>query len=396
MPQASGLQLGPGEGKARASMFAESLSVATILCLLVAFAEWLSRRRVFRYLGSALIVILAAAVLANAGLIPSSRNSPALYDAIFNYIAPLSIFFLLLDVKLRDLRRAGLPMLLLFSLGALATMLGVWMSYRWIAPQDHGVEKAFAVAGMFTGTYIGGSVNLNAVALQYGVGKNGTLFAAINAADNIITTVWIIATLILPRVLQRFWPRQIPMEAQDSAVELEVPERTSVLEFSILLALGLGSLFVSQTISRLLPALPYILTLTTIALLLAQLPAVQRLGGARVLGYFTVLIFLAVIGAYCDLAALIANGTVAGTLLLWVTAIVFLHAVILFGIGGILRQDWALISVASNANIGGATSAGVLAVAIGRSDLRLPGILAGSLGNAIGTYAGFLLARLLM
>jgi uncharacterized membrane protein len=373
----------------------EPLYVATILCLLVAFAEWLSRRKFFSYLGSALIVILAAAVLANVGLLPSSRNAPALYDGIFNYIAPLAIFFLLLDVKLRDLRQAGWPMLLMFSLGAIATMIGVLVSYRLIAPQHHGVGKGFAVAGMFTGTYIGGSVNLNAIALQYGVGKNGTLFAAINAADNIITTVWIVATIVLPRLLQRIWPRNVPAAAGATAVELEVPERTSVFDFSILLALGIGSLFLSQFVSQFLPALPYILTLTTIALVLAQLPTVQKLGGAKVLGYFTVLVFLAVIGAYCDLAALIANGAVAGVLLEWVTAIVFLHAMILFVIGGFLKQDWAIISVASNANIGGATSAGVLATAIGRDDLRLPGILAGSLGNAIGTYAGFIVAGLL-
>ncbi|HEY1581792.1 MAG TPA: DUF819 family protein, partial [Chthoniobacterales bacterium] len=359
------------------------------------FAEWLSRRKFFSYLGSALIVILAAAVLANVGLLPSSRNAPALYDGIFNYIAPLAIFFLILDVKLRDLRQAGWPMLLMFSLGAIATMVGVLVSYRLIAPQNHGVEKGFAVAGMFTGTYIGGSVNLNAIALQYGVGKNGTLFAAINAADNIITTVWIVATIVLPRLLQRIWPRNVPAAAGATAVELEVPERTSVFDFSILLALGIGSLFLSQFVSQFLPALPYILTLTTIALVLAQLPTVQKLGGAKVLGYFTVLVFLAVIGAYCDLAALIANGAVAGVLLEWVTAIVFLHAMILFVIGGFLKQDWAIISVASNANIGGATSAGVLATAIGRDDLRLPGILAGSLGNAIGTYAGFIVAGLL-
>jgi uncharacterized membrane protein len=57
---------------------------------------------------------------------------------------------------------------------------------------------------------------------------------------------------------------------------------------------------------------------------------------------------------------LIANGAVAGTLL----------AVV----------------------ISGATSADVLATAIGRGDLGLPGILAGSLGNAPGTYAGILVA----
>ncbi len=75
--------------------------------------------------------------------------------------------------------------------------------------------------------------------------------------------------------------------------------------------------------------------------------------------------------------------------------IVAFHGLVIFAIGGLLRRDWALIAVASNANIGGATSAGVLATAIGRGDLRLPGIRAGSLGNALGTYAGFLLAAYL-
>ncbi len=377
------------------SFLVEPLYVATVLCLLVVFSEWLAHRKFFSYLGSALIVILAAAVLANLRLLPSSQNAPPLYDGIFNYIAPLAIFFLLLDVKLKDLRQAGLPMLLLFGLGALGTMAGALCGYLLIAPQKHGIDHAFAVAGMFTGTYIGGSVNLNAVALHYGVAKGGTQFAAINAADNIITTLWIVATLLLPRLLQRVWPRRGPAGlGQNSAVpaELERAERASVSDLSLLLALGLGSLFVSQAISRALPALPYVLTLTTIALLLAQAPAVQRLSGAKVLGYFTVLLFLAVIGAYCDLAALLAHGSVAGILLAWVTVIVFFHGLVLFAIGGCLRQDWALLAVASNANIGGATSAGVLATAIGRDDLRLPGILAGSLGNALGTYAGFLLA----
>ena len=377
------------------SFILEPLYVAAVLCLLIAFAEWLSRQKHFRYLGSALIVILATAILANLRILPSSQNAPALYDGIFDYIAPLAIFFLLLDVKLKDLRQAGLPMLVLFSLGALATMVGTVAGYRMLAPQNHGVEKAYAVAGMFTGTYIGGSVNLNAVALQFGVTKSGTLFAAINAADNIITTIWIVATLLLPRLLQRIWPRDLGSKAAPAAMvapELETKEPLRVTDLSLLLALGLGSLFLSQLLSQLLPAIPYVLTLTTVALILAQIPAIQRLRGGAVLGYFTVLLFLAVVGAYCDLGALIANGAVAGTLLAWVTLIVGIHAFIIFGLGGLFRQDWAIIAVASNANIGGATSAGVLALAIGRGDLRLPGILAGSLGNAVGTYAGVLIA----
>ncbi len=380
--------------------FADPLYVGTVLFLLVALSEWLCRKRFFRAMGSALIVILAAAVLANLRLIPSSSNAPPLYDGIFNYIAPLAIFFLLLDVRLKDLRQAGLPMLILFGCGAATTIIGTIVGYHLVAPQNHGVDQAFAVGGMYTGTYIGGSVNLNAIGLQYGVTKNGTLYAAINAVDNIITTIWIVATLLLPRFLQKWFPRRTSIEGRRISIVAEAEsvgggEQINVVNLSLLIALGIASLFVSQLVSRFLPALPMVLVLTTFALLLAQVPAVQKLRGAHTLGYLTVLLFLAVIGAYCDIPALIANGSVAMTLLLWVSIIVFIHGALLFVGAGFLKQDWAMIAVASNANIGGATSAGVLATAIGRDDLRLPGILVGAVGNAIGTYAGMLVAEYL-
>ena len=111
------------------------------------------------------------------------------------------------------------------------------------------------------------------------------------------------------------------------------------------------------------------------------------------LGFLLIMLFLAVVGAYCDINALLKSGTAAGTLLLWVTLIVFIHGILIFLIGGILNQDWDIISIASNANIGGATSAPVCANSIGRPDLQLPGLLAGSLGNAIGIYLGIIVAE---
>ena len=376
----------------------DPIYVLSVLSLLVAFSEWLCRKRAFRQVGSALVVIITGAVLANAGLLPSSSNAPPLYDGIFGYVAPLAIFFLLLDVRLKDLRAAGLPMIALFLVGSATTILGTLVGYHLVAQSAHGIPNAHAVAGMFTGTYIGGSVNLNAVALHYGVTKDGTLFAAINAADNVITTIWIIATLLLPRLLQRWLPRRpvnpaVVAKGLADGVPLDGKENVDVFGLSILLGLGSATLFVSQLCSRYVPAIPSILILTTIALALAQVPAVHKLRGAKTLGYFAVLLFLAVVGAYCDLGALIANGSVAILLLEWVTIIVAIHGVLLFLLGGLLKGDWAVVSIASNANIGGATSAGVLATALGREDLRLPGILVGSLGNAIGTYAGVIVAE---
>jgi uncharacterized membrane protein len=289
-------------------------------------------------------------------------------------------------------------MLLLFLLGSACTVAGTVVGYKLIAPDAYGIEKPFAIAGMFTGTYIGGSVNLNAVALHYGMTTDGTLFAAINAADNIITTPWIVATMVLPALLQRWFPRQratVAMSESDAAdlAKHDARESIDVIDISLLIALATGSLLASQIVSRYLPALPAILTLTTVALLLAQTNFVQRLQGARTLGQLTVLLFLAVIGANCDIAALIANGQIALMLVAWVTIAVGLHGLLLFTIGGLLKQDWAMVSIASNANVGGATTAGVLATSIGRDDLRLPGVLVGAVGNAIGTYAGIVVAE---
>ena len=310
------------------------------------------------------------------------------------HLLPFFIYCLMYD------RAAGLPTILLFLIGSATTVIGTFIGYYAITPQHHHIDKAFAVAGMYTGTYIGGSANLNAVALQYGVNKNGTLFAAINAADNIITSIWIMATILLPTILQRWLPRKkttinSKASSQNNLNTDAIRESISVLSISILLSLGFVSLLISQLISQWIPQIPSILTLTTIALLLAQLSFIHRLNGGKILGYFLVLLFLAVVGAYCDLNALSKSGEVAVTLLLWVTAIVFVHAIILFTIGGVFKQDWDIVAIASNANIGGATSAAVLATSINRPDLRLPGILVGSVGNAIGTYIGVIIAEFL-
>lgn len=376
-----------------------------VLLFLVAFSEWLGKQKYFKNVGPALLVIILAAILANLKIIPSSSNVPHIYDQIFEYAAPLGIFFLLLEVKLTDLKLAGLPMLLTFLLGSAATVIAVLLSYKLFSPQDHHIPKAFAVAGMFTGTYIGGSANLNAVALEYGMNKNGTLFAAINAVDNIVTTVWILMTIFLPIVLRKYFPRKrnIPTEIgklTDDEIKSMLDNssaKINIIDVSVLFTLGFATLFLSKLLSSYIPQIPSIITLTTIALLLAQFPLIQKLKGSKVIGLILIMLFLAVIGAFCDIEALVKSGDVALTLLSWDFTLIVLHGLILFGVGGfIFKVDWDIIGVASNANIGGAASAPVCAATLGRKDLQLPGLLAGSIGNAIGTYLGILVAQILM
>ena len=369
--------------------------ILTVLSASVVLAEWLVRKTFLRHLGTALVVIIVVAVWANLGLIPSASQGSVVYDGIFAYLAPLSIFYLLLDVNLASIRRAGAPMLLLFLLGSLATAVGVVVGMQVIdGPAQFG-EFYPAICGMFTGTYTGGSVNYNAIAIHYGMMREGALYAGMTAVDNIITAVWMVITLAVPLLFRRVTVnRRITPEAVEEVERSE--ESVSVMSLGILLAIGFGSLYLAEVLARLLAewgyAIPAILVLTTIALALAQIPALHRLAGGQVLGLFFVYLFLAVIGAYCELAALGQIGDLAWKLLLMVTITVAVHGLIVFGVARAFRMDMDVAAVASQANIGGSSSALALAKSLDRMDLYLPGILVGALGTGLGTYLGFLVA----
>lgn len=381
------------------------LYLIAMLSLIVVLSEWLCRRSVFRHIGSALMVILFGALFANIGLIPAGSTAEApvpTYDAVFAYLAPISIFWLLLSVNLRDVLAAGVPLLLLFLAGSTGTVLGGLAGFHLAQGAADLGPNAAAVAGMFVGTYTGGSVNFNAIALQYDVVRDGTVYGGAIVVDNIVTAVWIAATLVLPRLLSVWWRKRRSTAAASAAapiVELAA-ETETVNPGSLALVVALGalalllSLALSQAFSDAGFGVPAILVITTLALVLAQFRFVNRLVGARALAMFAVYVFLAVIGAFCDLRALPQLGTIGVAIFILAVTTVAVHGVVVFGTAWLLRLDLEGAAVASQANVGGATSALALAKSLGREDLLVPGILLGSLGNAIGTFLGFLVVRL--
>ncbi len=376
-------------------MLSSPLFVLTLLCLSVVISEWLVKNTFLKHLGTALVVILFVAVLANIGLLPSASQGSVVYTGIFRYLAPLSIFYLLLDVNLASIRKAGAPMLLLFGLGSIGTVLGVLAGMWLIDGATHFGDLYPAISGMFTGTYSGGSVNFNAVAIHYNVMKEGALYAGMTAVDNIITAIWMMVTLAVPVLMRRVVKPRSTAAPVAEDVERE-SEQVSIISLGILLSVGLGALLASELLADWLAGVgfmvPSILILTTIALVLAQLPVFHRLAGGQVIGLFCVYLFLAVIGAFCELAALGQIGDLAWRLLALVVTIVAVHGALVFGVAALGKMDWDTAAVASQANIGGSSSALALAKSLNRMDLYLPGILVGSLGNGAGTYLGFMVA----
>lgn len=373
--------------------------VLGFLFSLVIISEWLAKQGIGKKMGTALIVIILGAIAANTGLIPTASNSIPLYTGIFNYLAPISIFLLLLGVNLQNIKKAGMPMLAMFLLGSLGTVVGVLIGMWFINGEASIGEMYNGIAGMFVGTYTGGSVNFNAVALNYKINESGILYAGSIAVDNIVTTLWMLISITLPKILSWLFRPKVIKSGNNDLKDEKPGEKLDLISLAVLTATSLGALWVSNLITQWLQTfgwnVPAIIILTTFALILAQTKYFSRIKGAQMLGLICVYIFLSVIGAYCEFAALGALESLGPVLLIFTGIAVLIHGLIIYGIGGLFIKDWNLLAIASQANIGGSTTAMALAKTFGRNDLIFPAIFIGTLGNALGTYLGFLVAELI-
>ena len=289
-------------------------------------------------------------------------------------------------------------MVFLFLFGSLATAIGVFAG-MWVVNGSESIGPLYnALGGMFVGTYTGGSVNFNSLGLQYDVMKDGVLYGGAIVVDNIMSTIWMIVTLAVPRMLSRYWPRKPGQEIADFIGEVKTGEKEDTelvhpIDIGLIMALGFGAIWLSDRLAALFPIVPSAIFLTAIALLLAQVPGLSQLRGLRVMGMFAVYLFLCVIGAYCDFGALGDLGGLGITLLIFTSVAVLVHGILIYSAAFLFKIDPVVASVASQANIGGGTSALALARSLGRENLVLPAILIGSLGYAVGTFLGFWVAE---
>ena len=377
------------------SFVSNPIYVLGMLSLMIILSIYIGKTKLGKQFGAALLVILFTAVIANLKLIPSASNSIGLYNVIFRYVAPISIFYLLLNVNLNSIKKAGLPMISLFIVGSLATTFGILLSWILLSPEIVLGNDAKIVAGMLTGTYTGGSVNFNAVALEYGFQKKGILYAGTIAVDNVVTALWILVTLILPMLLSRIWKSKIGVNKINSDKLRFSDKGINITSLAWLTFLGITSFYLSEILVEYFPRIPSILILTTIGIGLAQTKFVSNLNGSHDLGLYLVYLFLAVIGAYCEIGAVYQLKEIGITLLLFSSLAVLIHGILTVLFGGLIYRDWQMIAIVSQANVGGGASAIALAETFERNELVLPAILVGTLGNALGTYLGFFVVYVL-
>lgn len=407
-------------------MIQSPLALATVIAAVTALAFWLDYRfRTLAKVGASLLAIIFGAILSNAGLVPVA--SPV-YDAVIGPVTSVSIALLLLSVDLRDLARAGPRMTGAFAIAVLGTVVGALLAAAVYG--SHFGDDTWRIAGALTGTYSGGSVNFVSVGRE--VGLSGALFAGLNAADAVMTALWLAATLMLPVWLGRYYAPvsgEGPGRAHapgagnakagggraggdDAGEERAVPEEgipdldadrrrhhpyfvregSSALSIASLVAAGIILVFLAEWLGEAVPGIPSILWLTTLALALGHSPLCRDARGAMQLGSVGLHFFFVLIGILSRVSEIVAVGAEVFVFTLIVVAV---HGVVVFGGGKLLRLDIGTISVASQAAVGGPSSA--LAVAVSREwrHLVLPGVVMGLFGYAVGTYLGLGVAYLL-
>jgi len=343
------------------------------------------------HLTGAVIAILAAIAAANLRLIPHS--APA-FDFVFSYFVPVLIPLFLFKANLRHMLFETTRMTIAFLVASAGTIAGViiavgLLDLSSLAPAadiDPALREA-GIVGLFTSTYIGGSVNYAALGEITGLRSDASFFSAATATDNLFSAVFLSVLALLPgwRWLSKYFTQHEHGEKQAEEV---TSERITSTSLTLALAAAISFVAVGDAITGAIdmPSLRYAIITALVLVFATAFPQwMERLHGAFELGVGLAFVFFAAIAAGADLVAMVE---IAPLLIAVVVILLSVHLLVLLGVGRLFRLTLPELVTASNAAVLGATTAPALAAARGWHDLVTPGVLAGVLGYALGTFAG--------
>lgn len=353
-------------------------------------------------LSAAVIGLLGSALLTNLRILPMEST---VYDNIWTYVIPLSIPMLLFQSNLRRIFKEAGRSLILFGIGAVGTIVGAIAGHLLLNGLIPNLGK---IAGMMTGSYIGGGVNFVALAKVFNLDKS--LVSATTVADNFNMALYFVILVTIPRL--PFFQKQFKhISVIERQIEQKDQEKSfSALDLSVLFASSVAIVALSETLAnffaKIIPSTNLALSIlaqllgntylliTTITMLLATLLPKQcaKIRGANAVGSFLISIFFVVIGVPASLEIIFKT---APLLLIFCFVIVCFNMLFSFGAAKLFNFSLEEAIIASNANIGGPATASAMAIAEGWTSLIGPGIFVGLFGYIIGNYLGTIIGNIL-
>lgn len=355
-------------------------------------------------LSGPVLALLIGMLLSNFNIMPISAAS---YDVVDDYLVPVAIPLLLFRANLSRILRETGPMLLAFHIAALGTVIGAFLAAILFRER---IGQILEVAGIMTGSYIGGGVNFVALKDSYQISENVT--NPLLVADNFIMAGMFAVMLIMAgsRFFRRHYshPHSLQGDKEDVA-KLAAhhwrPKEISLLDIAKALAIafavaGVSTLvtgalkgqFDSKIVQSVIGNRYLLITFLTVAITTVFPRRMEKIQGAEDLGMYLLYLFFFVIGLRADFVEVVRNvpELFAFCLVMALTNLLFTLLV-----GKLLKLNLEELLVSVNATLGGAPSAAAMAISRGWSKLVLPALLVGIWGYVIGTFVGILVAETL-
>ena len=387
------------------------IGAAALAIILEQKYEWANK------LTGCILALLFVMILSNTKIIPIDAPT---YDHVWDYIVPLAVPMLLYRANIRKIGKESGRFLIMYLFSALGTLLGAFIAFGVF---KNLIPELNRLIPMFTGTYIGGSVNFAAMAHEYSVSKS--MNSAALVADNLLMAIYFFVLIAIPTMnffLKKFTHPHIDKlseEVVEDADETLSSKYWGAKEISLKdIAIVISSAFIIVTVSNviadffntLIPApeagTHFLMSLlngllgnsylimTTITMILATVfeDFFGKLPGSQEIGTFLIYIFFAVIGAPASIPLILKE---APLLLLVALIIVFTNLIISLIFGKLFKFPIEEVIIASNSNVGGPTTAAAMAIAKGWTALVGPALLVGTLGYVLGNYFGIFVGTIL-
>ena len=354
-------------------------------------------------------------------------NSSQLYYVASRFLLPAALVLMTLSIDLKAIFNLGSKALIMFFTGTVGVIIGGPLAILLISifsPETVGGADFDAVwRGLSTlaGSWIGGGANQTAMLEIYKY--NPAKYGGMVIVDIVIANVWMAILLIGIGKKDKInkW-----LKADTTAIEelkekvidftQKVKKSPTLTDFMIMLAIGFGTVgfghfsakYLSAFFSDFVAAIDsqtwrnvfsflgssffWLISISTIiAILLSYTKAKNYEGaGASKLGSIFIYILVATIGMKMDLNQAFENPGLIAIGIVWMT----IHAILLIIVAKIIRAPYFFLAVGSQANVGGAASAPIVAQAFHPS-LATVGVLLAVFGYAIGTV-GAILCTILM
>ena len=348
-----------------------------------------------------------------------TEHSSSLYYVSSRYLLPAALVLMTLSIDLKAVFNLGWKALVMFFTGTLGIVIGgpiAILLISMVSPETVGGVGPDAVwRGLSTlaGSWIGGGANQTAMLEIYGY--NQKLYGGMVFVDIVVANLWMAIILIgigkSKKIDQWFKADNTAIEELKNKVSsftASVKRNPSLTDLMIMVAIAFGTVsfahlcsgYLASTFESVVASIEsdtirniftflgskffWMISISTIVAIALSFTKAKNYEGAGASKFGSVFIYILVasIGMKMDLKLIFDNVGLIAIGLVWMT----IHAGLLILVAKLIKAPYFFLAVGSQANVGGAASAPIVASAFHPS-LATVGVLLAVFGYAIGTVA---------